>query len=149
MQLNFKILSVVSLAVVLVQPVTACLQAHAYMSNCVFAGDCLSVQVWDNGNKACDVTKCQNLASQDTVYSFDCGNNYKLDVTGNAANAVITNTAGTFQLENIDTHHSSFVCGNFGDAAEIHGTEFETVFSDHSGCAGFDDPVLCDFGTFC
>lgn len=144
------------LVAALLAPVaSACITAHTFMSNCIFGGDFMSVQVYDDGRKVCDVGKGKQFASDSTVFEWDehsgCEPGYKISVSHNgrwgtvwAANGYSANLGPT------DQHNMRYQCGTVGAVNErpIWGTQWEACLSDNNGCAG-GECHLCDYRSHC
>ncbi|GAM91383.1 hypothetical protein ANO11243_094330 [Dothideomycetidae sp. 11243] len=130
-------------------PAIGCVTAHTYMSNCIFGGDTMSVQLWEKGVKVCDGGKGQNMASRDTVFNIDCHNGGSVRVGSNGFSLTYTPKGGAAiklanegRDKNLRTH-----CGDMG-THQIHGSEFEAVFS-NGQCDKCPKAQLCDFRSYC
>lgn len=134
---------------------SACIVAHTLMTNCIFGGDFLSAQVYDDGRKVCDVSKGKNWASDSTVYEWDensgCVAGYKISLSHNgrwgtvwAANGYMATLGAT------DQQMERYQCGTIGAVNErpIWGTQWEACLSDMNGCAG-GECHLCGYRPYC
>jgi len=142
------------LALAVLGKASACVTAHLYMQNCIFGGDTLVVQVFDNGVQVCDVGSNSYFASDATSYSWDdqhgCSPGWSVSATHNGKSVSIVAANGyAATLQNTDTHDNTFVCGNAFEH-DVKGSEFESCFSDNNGdCAGQAGCQLCDFKAYC
>jgi len=136
------------------QETTACVTAHSYMQNCIFGGDGLSIQVFDNGHEVCTLYSNRYFASDEDRYYWDdqhgCSGGWSVSASHNGQSISFTAANGySNQLTLTDTHNTRTYCGSAGDR-EIHGIDYESCFSDYNGdCAGQAGCSLCDFRAHC
>lgn len=144
-------------ALTLGAPASACITAHTSMSNCIFGGDYLAVQVWDDGRRVCDVSRGKHWAGPDTVWDWDehsgCAPGYRVRATANGRAATVSAPNGySASLRPTAHHNMRYQCGVLGAGINHEvpawGTQFEACLSDHNGCRG-GECHLCDYKTYC
>ncbi|MCJ1260586.1 hypothetical protein MMC22_000448 [Lobaria immixta] len=131
--------------------INACVTAHVYLRNCIFDGDTLSAQVFDNDVEVCKGAKTINLASSDSEFCIDgCQPGYSFCVKDNAKTATYKNgNVYSKTMTAAKSDSNEFTCGEAG-SHELKGTEYESCFSDFFGNCNAHRPCdLCDFKATC
>jgi hypothetical protein len=110
----------------------ACVVAHIESSFCVFEGDRIQAQVWDNAAQVCTGGAAHSLSTTDTEWCIKgCRPGYSFCVYDNGSRAVYTH--GDYRVEMLSDrqHKVDRACGNMGDRREIKGWQQESCMSDH------------------
>ncbi|KAI9166282.1 hypothetical protein HJFPF1_02381 [Paramyrothecium foliicola] len=132
--------------------VPRCIVAHTNMDNCLLGGDFQALQIWENGVQVCRAAKSKFMASDRTVYEFDCGDGRSAKVFSNSNKVVYKAKDGwEGQLDKIDSAWEVYDCGYLegnGGMKTIKGSRFEAVFG-HGDCGNCAKPSLCDFVSVC
>lgn len=128
----------------------ACITAHAYLRNCVFDGDSLSAQVYDNGVEVCRGAKSIVFASDQTSFCIGgCKAGYSFCVTKNVGSATYKSPKYGVTMKANDKKSGQFTCGSVADRP-LKGTEYEACFTDgYSDCGKFPKCKTCDFRASC
>ncbi|KAK6438348.1 hypothetical protein LTR95_005451 [Oleoguttula sp. CCFEE 5521] len=128
-------------------PSTRCITAHVEMDNCAIGGDIMVVQLWDNGVETCDKGKYIDGASDETVYSFDCGNGNSVSLTDNGASMTYTASGGSITLTPFKRDKYSAQCGGT-DERPVTGLNYEYAY-ENGQCSKCHIADLCDFRGTC
>lgn len=131
-----------------------CVTAHTTMDNCMLYGDIMSIQLWENGVQICKTGKNIDMASSETEYDMDCGDDgASVMVTDNGARLVYKSSDGwQSEIAKVDGQHYTEVCGYLerasGVTVDIKGFQYEYVF-DNGECGNCNTAGLCDYNSPC
>jgi hypothetical protein len=80
-------------------PSSRCITGRTFEHTCGDPPYSLSVQIWDNGVKVCDVNKSSSVQNSDSVVKLDCGNSRSVSVTGLGKTVTYNAPDGSVEME--------------------------------------------------
>ncbi|KAF2102327.1 hypothetical protein NA57DRAFT_54243 [Rhizodiscina lignyota] len=137
---------------------TGCVQMHCYTTQCDEVGgtDCMTVQVYHDGQYILHLQGEQAVATQDSVWKWsgvpdNQGHEWGVKIAGDCQHVDYLNTFqssyGFYALSSTGGGVSSWDCGT-GQAARKC-AEWEATFADNAHCGGYTAIGTCDYQNTC